>query len=168
MFRQVSQIVFRKFRKYDFRKVSQIQVSQFYICFARFARFLTHILFSTAESSSLRDPNGISTGKTSLCPAGDKGTIPLESPALCPHPQLRRGAPRCARRSLRGRPCPRRPPPPPPQQAAALCLPAPPSLRPVTVRSVRHCQKGTTPVLSVIRHRALATVVDCGISMWLP
>ena len=155
--------MFRKFRKYEFRKVSQILVSQFYACFARFARFLTHILFSTAESSSLRDPHGISTGKTSLCPAGDKGTIPLESPALCPHPQLLRGAPRRACRLLCGRPCPRRPP-----QAAALCLPAPPSRRPVTVRSVRHCQKGTTQVLSVIRRRALATVADCGISMWLP
>ena len=53
---------------------------------------------------------------------------PLESPALCPHPQLWRGAPRRARRSLRGRPCPRHPPPPPPRQAAALCLPEPPSL----------------------------------------
>ena len=80
--------------------------------------------------------------------------IPFESPALCLHPQLRRGAPRCARCSLRGRPCPRRPPPPPPQQAAALCLPAPPSLRCVTVRSVRHWQKGTTTVLSMIRRRA--------------
>ena len=53
-----------------------------------------------------------------------------------------------------------------------LCLPAPPSRRPVTVRSVRHWQKGTTPVLSVIRHRAfklaMVTVADCGISMWLP
>ena len=91
---------------------------------------------------------------------------PLESPALCPHPQVRRGALRRARRSLRGRPCPRHPPPPPPQQAAALCLPAPPSLRPITVLSVRHWQKGITPVLSVIRRRALAMVADCGISTW--
>ena len=44
----------------------------------------------------------------------------------------------------------------------------PPSRRPVNVGSVRHLQKGTTPVLSVIRRRALATVADCGISMWLP
>ena len=34
MFRIVSQIVFRKFRKYEFCKVSQIQVSQFYVCLA--------------------------------------------------------------------------------------------------------------------------------------
>ena len=119
MFRQVSQIVFRKFRKCEFRKVSQMRVSQFYVCFARFARFLTQILFSSAESSSLRDAHGISTGKTSLCPAGDTGTIPFGVA-----PQLWRGAPRRARRSLRGRPCPRHPQPPPPQQAAALCLPA--------------------------------------------
>ena len=145
-----------------------MQVSQFYVCFARFARFLTHIFFSTAESSSLRDPHGISTGKISLCLAGDKGTVPLESPALCPHPQHRRGALHSARLSLRCRPCPRHPLPQPPQQAAALCLPAPPSLRPVTVQSLRCCQKGTTLVLSVIRRRALATVADCGISMWLP
>ena len=32
----------------------------------------------------------------------------------------------------------------------------------VTWRSVRHLLKGTTPVLSVIRCRALATVADCG------
>ena len=97
--------MFRKFRKCEFRKVSQMRVSQFYVCFARFARFLTQILFSSAESSSLRDAHGISTGKTSLYPAGDTGTIPFG---------------------------------------------------------------GTTPVLSVIRRRALATVADCGISMWLP
>ena len=34
-------------------------------------------------------------------------------------------------------------------------------------RSVRHWQKGTTPVHSVIRRRALATVADCGTSMSL-
>ena len=40
-------------------------------------------LFRTAESSSLRDPHGISTGKTFAVsrPAGDKGTIPFESTA---------------------------------------------------------------------------------------
>ena len=42
VFRQVSQIVFRKFRKYEFRKVSQMLISQFYVCFARFARFLKY------------------------------------------------------------------------------------------------------------------------------
>ena len=47
-------------------KVSQMLFLQFYVCFARFARFLTQILFSTAESSSLRDPHGISTEKTSV------------------------------------------------------------------------------------------------------
>ena len=58
----------------------------------------------------------------------------------------------------------------PPQQAAAQSLRAPPLLRPETVRSVRHWQKGTTPVLFVIMRRALATVADfqLGISMWLP
>ena len=40
------------------------------------------ILFSTAESSSLCDPHGISTGKTSLFPAGDLGTIPCEFAVL--------------------------------------------------------------------------------------
>ena len=45
-------------------------------------QFLTHILFSTAKSSSLCDPNGISTGKTSLFPAGDTGTIPYQSLVL--------------------------------------------------------------------------------------
>ena len=46
VFRQVSQIMFRKFRnlKYEFRKVSQILVSQFYVCFARFARFCKYKL----------------------------------------------------------------------------------------------------------------------------
>ena len=127
MFRQVSQIVFRKFRKCEFRKVSQMRVSQFYVCFARFARFLTQILFSSAESSSLRDAHGISTGKTSLCPAGDTGTIPFGVARAMAHPQLWRGAPRRARRSLRGRPCPRLPQPPPPQAAAA----SPTSRRPV-------------------------------------
>ena len=48
-------------------------------------------------------------------------------PALYPHPQLRRGLPRRARPSLRGRPNPRRPPPHPPQHAAAHRRPAPPS-----------------------------------------
>ena len=110
--------MFRKFRKYEFRKVSQILVSQFYACFARFARFLTHILFSTAESSSLRDPHGISTGKTSLCPAGDKGTIPLESPALCPHPHPARGA--AQRSSLALRPAV-------PSPSATSRRPVPPS-----------------------------------------
>ena len=57
-------------------------------------QFLTQLLLSTAESSSLRDPHGISTGKTSLFPAGDTGTIPFESPALWPHPQLSQGRPR--------------------------------------------------------------------------
>ena len=94
----------------------------------------------------------ISTGKISLFPAGDTGTISFESPALCLHPQLRRGAQRRSRRSLCGRPCPRCPQLPPPQQAAALCLPAHPSRRHVTVRTVRNWQKGTTPVLSVIRY----------------
>ena len=42
VFRQVSQIVFRKFRKHEFRKVLQILVllqSQIYVCFARLAKF---------------------------------------------------------------------------------------------------------------------------------
>ena len=165
-FRQVSQIVFRKFRKYEFRKVSQIQVSQFYVCFARFARFLTQILFSSAESSSLRDAHGISTGKTSLCPAGDTGTI-LFGVA----PQLWRGAPRRARRSLRGRPCPRHPQPPPPQAAATSPTsrrPVPPSASFAAPRNRAEREALADPVLSVIRRRALATVADCGISMWLP
>ena len=34
--------------------------------------------------------------------------------------------------------------------------------------AVRHWQKGNTPVLSVIRRRALTTVADCGVSMCLP
>ena len=151
-------------------QVSQIRVLQgfantkFYICFGRFARFLTQILFSTADFSSLCDPRRISTGKTSLCVwRVIWEQSPLELPALCPHPQLRRGVQRRARRSFRCGQCPRHPPPPPPQQAAALCLPVPPLQRPVTLRSVRHWQKGTTPALSVIRSRALATVADCGI-----
>ena len=58
---------------------------------------------------------------------------------------------------------------PPPGASQRLLRGAPPpSRRPVNVGSVRHLQKGTTPVLSVIRRRALATVADCGISMWLP
>ena len=121
MFRQVSQIVFRKFRKYEFRKVSQIQVSQFYVCFARFARFLTQILFSSAESSSLRDAHGISTGKTSLCPAGDTGTIPFGVARAMPPPSTpaRRAAPRSSLAS--------RPAVPSPSAAAA----SPTSRRPV-------------------------------------
>ena len=39
VFRHVSQIMFRKFRKYEFRNVSQILLLQLYICFASFARF---------------------------------------------------------------------------------------------------------------------------------
>ena len=39
---------------------------------------------------------------------------------------------------------------------------------PVIGQSVRHWQKGTSQVLSVIRRRDLATVADCGISMCLP
>ena len=31
--------MFRRFRKYKFRKVSQIIFSQFYVCFTRLARF---------------------------------------------------------------------------------------------------------------------------------
>ena len=153
--------MFRKFRKHEFHKVSQILVSQVYACFARFARFLTHILFSTAESSSLRDPHGISTGKTSLCQAGDKETIQLESPALCPHSQLLRGAQRRARCSLRGRPCPRSPPPQPPQDAAAQCLKA-------TEREALAERYYPVLSVSVTRRRALVTVAYCGISMCLP
>ena len=118
-----------------------------------------------AESSSLRDPHG----RLHFF----RGTIREYS--LFSHsryaPPLNSGK---ARRSalvapaLRGRPCPRRPPPLLPQQAATQCLQAPPSRCPVTVRSVRHWQKGTTPVLSVTRGRALVMVADCGISMWLP
>ena len=62
VFHQFLQIVFRKFRKYEIRKVSQIQACSFtvnfYVCFARFAMFLTQILSSTAEFSSLRDLHG--------------------------------------------------------------------------------------------------------------
>ena len=39
LFHIVSQIMLRKFRKYEFRKVSQIQVSQFYVCLGRFRKF---------------------------------------------------------------------------------------------------------------------------------
>ena len=102
-----------------------------------------------------------------LFPAGDTGTFPFQSPALY-HPQLRRGAPRHARRSGASRQAV-----PSPSAAAASPTsrhPVPP--RPVTVLSVRHWQKGTTPVLSVTRRSALVTslvtVADCGISMWLP
>ena len=56
------------------------------------------ILFSTAESSSLCDPEGISTGKTALVQAGDMRTISLELPELCHHPQLRQGEQLQARR----------------------------------------------------------------------
>ena len=54
LFRQVSQIMFRKFSKYLFRKVLQIEVSRFYVCFARFRKvfdsnsfFYCRIQFST-------------------------------------------------------------------------------------------------------------------------
>ena len=92
--------------------------------------------------------------------------------ARYPHRPLRRGAPRSARLSLRGQSCPRRPPPPPPQKAAAMCLPAPPSRAPRNsaereALAERYYHRSTT-VLSVIRRRALSTVADRGISMWLP
>ena len=38
-FAKTSLVVFASIRKYKFRKISQIWVSQFYVCFARFARF---------------------------------------------------------------------------------------------------------------------------------
>ena len=109
-------------------------------------------------------------GRLSLFRAGDIGTIPFESqslPALCPHPQVRRGAPRRARHSLGGLPTLAV------RHSSLLnmqptqCLQAAPSRRPVTGRSVRHWKKGT-PVLSVMRCRALVTVADCSISMYLP
>ena len=137
--------------------------SQFYVCFARFTRFLTQILFSTAESSSLHAPHRISTGKTSLCLAGDMGTIPFGVARAMPTPSTpaRRAAQRSSFASLQAVPSPSATAAS--QQAAALCLLEPPSLRPVTVtvRSVRFLQEGTTPLLSVIRRRALATVATC-------
>ena len=108
VFRQVSQIMLRKFRKYEFRKVSQMLFSQFYFCFARFARFLAQILLSAAESSTLRDPHGISTGKTSLCLAGDKGSIPFGVAHAMPPPSTlaRRAAQRSSLASLPAVPSP--------------------------------------------------------------
>ena len=64
VFRQVSQIVFRKFCKYELRKVSQIRVSQFYVCFARFAGLLqkTHIFEAFRTSSQFSQCNSIFRG----------------------------------------------------------------------------------------------------------
>ena len=99
---------------------------------------------------------------------------PLESPALCC--TLNSGEARRAALvarfaaghalAIRSRRLPNKPPPCASQRL--LRGAPPPSRRPVNVGSVRHLQKGTTPVLSVIRRRALASVADCGISMWLP
>ena len=82
--------------------------------------------------------------RLSLFPAGDKGTILFESPELWPHPEtLNSGEAR---------------------SAALVTSFAAGS----TLLSVRHWQKGTTQVLSVILRRAPTTVFDFGISMWLP
>ena len=51
------------------------------VCELRYQQFLIQNLFNTAESSSLRDPHGLSTGRLSLFPAVDTGTIPFESKA---------------------------------------------------------------------------------------
>ena len=89
--------------------------------------------FSTAESSSLCDPQGIGTGKTSLCQAGDMGTIPFGVASAMPPPstQARRAAPRSSLAS--------RPAVPSPSTAAT----SPTSSRPVppsaSLAALRNC-----------------------------
>ena len=104
----------------------------------------------------------------SLCPAGDTGTIPFESPALCPHHQFRipsmSAALSSTRCTLRSRQYPAA------AASPANSSPVPPSASltaPLNSAEREALTERYYLVLSMTRSRALATVADC-ISMWLP
>ena len=68
---QVSQIIFCKFHKDQLSKVSQIQVSQFYVCFARFTIASTsfHSLSQMQVSQGFANRYFVSQGFASLAVA---------------------------------------------------------------------------------------------------